>query len=84
MPMYEYVCAECGHNFETLVTASTVAHCPKCASGKLDQQFSAFAVGSVKGKGQFGKSASSPSRSGGSAGACGSCGNPDGPGSCRS
>ncbi|HUS18809.1 MAG TPA: zinc ribbon domain-containing protein [Terriglobales bacterium] len=76
MPIYEYVCQACDKRFETIVSASKKAHCPACDSSKLEQQFSAFAVGSAKGKGTFAKSA--PSGGGG----CGSCGDPRGPGSC--
>jgi len=74
MPLYEYICRECEHQFEALVNGSSKASCPKCSSGKLEQQYSAFAVGAAKGKGRFAKSAAS--------GPCGSCGHPDGPGSC--
>ena len=77
MPIFEYICKECGKRFETIVTGSKKAKCPACDSGKLEQQLSSFAVGSVKGKSEFAKSAGS-SRSGG----CGLCGDPRGPGSC--
>lgn len=79
MPLYEYLCRACSHQFEALVTGDRKAQCPQCASTKLEQQYSSFAVGAPKGKGQFAKSASSrPSKKGG----CGSCGDPRGPGSC--
>ena len=81
MPIFEYVCQDCENRFEMLVNGSAKPKCPTCASAKLEQQYSAFAVGSTKGKGRFGKSASSGStrqRSGG----CGTCGDPRGPGSC--
>jgi putative FmdB family regulatory protein len=71
MPIFEYVCKECQHQFEALVYGSQKAACPKCASKKLEPQLSVFAV-SAKGS----SSASMP------AGPCGSCGSPDGPGSC--
>jgi putative FmdB family regulatory protein len=77
MPIFEYVCKECDKQFEAIVTGTKRAHCPACDSTKLEQQFSAFAVGSAKGKGDFAKSA--PSKS---SGGCGSCGDPRGPGSC--
>ena len=64
MPIFEYVCKECDKQFEAIVTGSKKAHCPGCDSTKLEQQFSAFAVGSAKGKGDFAKSA--PSKSSGS------------------
>lgn len=76
MPIFEYICKECGHHFEALVMSSrgrTRPECPACQSGKLQQQLSTFAVGPSK-------SASSSSRP--AAGPCGSCGDPRGPGSC--
>ena len=71
MPIFEYVCKECGHNFEALVMGSKKAECPSCQSAKLDQQLSVFSAGT-------GKSTSSRP----AAGPCGSCGDPRGPGSC--
>jgi putative FmdB family regulatory protein len=71
MPIFEYVCRECDHQFETIIQGKQKAHCPKCESRKLDQQLSRFAVsGSEKSATPM---ASSP---------CGSCGDPRGPGSC--
>ena len=77
MPLYEYICQDCETQFEALVTAGSQPHCPECDSAKLEHQYSSFAVGAPKGKGQFAKSAA-PSRRGG----CGTCGDPRGPGSC--
>ncbi|SRR5208282_771169 len=71
MPIFEYVCKECDHQFEALVYGSQKAECPKCQSKKLAQQLSVFAM-SAKGS-----ASSSPSM-----GACGSCGDPRGPGAC--
>jgi putative FmdB family regulatory protein len=71
MPIFEYVCKECQHQFEALVYGNQKAACPKCESKKLEPQLSVFAV-SAKGS----SSSSMP------AGPCGSCGSPDGPGSC--
>lgn len=71
MPIFEYVCRECNHRFERLMQGSQQALCPKCNSGKVEKQFSAFGVGGT----------SSWVTSGGP-GACGSCGDPRGPGSC--
>ena len=81
MPIYEYVCQDCESRFEALVVSSKPAKpkCPSCASKKLEQQYSAFAVGSAKGKGRFGKSATSGSTP---RGGCGTCGDPRGAGSC--
>ena len=71
MPIFEYVCKECHHQFEALVYGNEKAACPKCESKKLEPQLSVFAV-----------SAKSGSAASESAGPCGSCGSPDGPGSC--
>jgi len=38
MPIFEYVCKECDHQFEALVYGSNKAECPKCQSKKLAQQ----------------------------------------------
>jgi putative FmdB family regulatory protein len=73
MPIFEYICKECDHQFEALVYGQQKAECPKCHAGKLAPQLSVFAV-SAKG----GPSASV----GAGTGACGSCGDPRGPGSC--
>ena len=47
MPIFEYVCRDCQHPFEVIVSASRPAECPKCQSKTLDKQFSVFAVSSV-------------------------------------
>jgi putative FmdB family regulatory protein len=71
MPIFEYICQECKHEFEALVYGRDKAKCPKCESKKLTPQLSTFAVSAR------GSSSSAPS-----VGPCGSCGHPDGPGSC--
>jgi putative FmdB family regulatory protein len=71
MPIFEYICKECGHHFEALVMGSKRPECPSCQGSKLEQQLSGFAVGPSKG------SSSRPAP-----GPCGSCGDPRGPGSC--
>jgi len=73
MPIFEYACKECDHQFEALVYGKEKAECPKCHSKKLAPQLSVFAVAAK------GASGSAPSRS---MGACGSCGDPRGPGAC--
>ena len=80
MPIFEYVCQDCENRFEVLVNGGSVKpHCPSCDGRKLEQQYSAFAVGTTPGKGRFGKSASAGSVP---RGGCGTCGDPRGPGSC--
>jgi putative FmdB family regulatory protein len=71
MPIFEYICQECQHEFEALVFGKDKAACPKCQSKKLAPQLSVFAVSA--------KSGAAPSMQ---AGPCGSCGDPRGPGSC--
>jgi putative FmdB family regulatory protein len=44
MPIFEYVCKECQHEFEALVFGKQKAECPKCQSKKLEPQLSVFAV----------------------------------------
>jgi putative FmdB family regulatory protein len=71
MPIFEYVCEKCQHEFEALVFGRDKAECPKCNSKKLSPKLSVFAV-----------SAKAPSASAAPAGPCGSCGDPRGPGAC--
>jgi putative FmdB family regulatory protein len=73
MPIFEYICQECQHEFEALVFGKDKASCPKCKGKKLAPQLSVFAVSAKSGGG----ASTSPS-----AGPCGSCGDPRGPGSC--
>lgn len=71
MPIFEYICQQCKHEFEALVYGRDKAECPKCHSKKLSPQLSVFAVSAKSG------SAAAPT-----AGPCGSCGDPRGPGAC--
>jgi putative FmdB family regulatory protein len=73
MPIYEYICRDCQHPFEAIVTPSRPAECPSCHSHELDKQLSVFAVSA--GSAVSSRAASAP-------GPCGSCGDPRGPGSC--
>ena len=69
MPLFDYVCEECDHAFEALVSEDRKPSCPNCQSGRLARQLSRFAV------------AGAPSASEGAA--CGACGDPRGAGACR-
>lgn len=71
MPIFEYVCQQCHHQFEAIVMGSKKAACPKCESKRLNQKLSSFAV--------RGEKSSEPGMPGGP---CGSCGDPRGPGAC--
>lgn len=46
MPIYEYECRGCGHQFEFLLLPSTSPACPACASVDLERVLSLFAVSS--------------------------------------
>ena len=44
MPLFEYICEECGQSFEKLVRGSTTTIlCPGCNSEKVTKQISTFA-----------------------------------------
>jgi putative FmdB family regulatory protein len=46
MPIYEFVCAECGRKFRKLVgvvAQNTAPACPRCQSTTLNRQISRFA-----------------------------------------
>lgn len=40
MPIYEYVCEACEHEFEKLVRHGKTPACPSCGSEKLQRLFS--------------------------------------------
>lgn len=44
MPIYEYVCQSCKHEFEALVRGGRVPACPECKSDQLEKKFSLPAV----------------------------------------
>ncbi len=48
MPLFEFQCRKCGHQFEELLTASEVesglVKCPACRSKRVEREFSAFAT----------------------------------------
>jgi putative FmdB family regulatory protein len=67
MPIYEYACRACGHEFETLVRASETPDCAACGSAELDKKLSVFAAQK--------ETAAAPA-------ACGACGHSGGPGTC--
>jgi putative FmdB family regulatory protein len=63
VPLYEYECRKCGHQFEALVIGVRKPACPKCKSSDLEKRVSA--VGFAGAGGWSG---------GGSSGGCGSSG----------
>lgn len=71
MPLFEYACRTCAHEFEVLVHGSEQPACPACAGHDLQKRLSVFAA-QTKG--------SAPPMSAPSG--CGRCGDPRGPGAC--
>ena len=53
MPIYTFICKDCGEKFDLLigVTSDKVeSRCVKCGSKKIEKVFSSFSVGSSEGK----------------------------------
>ena len=73
MPIYEYLCEDCGTKFEKLVRTSdtNALVCPSCGTEHLKMELSTFAAHS----GASSKSQSMPMMGGGCAG--GMCRTPD-------
>ena len=71
MPIYEYQCVDCRHDFEAIVQRGAAPACPSCESRSLQKRLSAFAVG------RPGDSVTEPLTP-----ACGTCGDPRGAGAC--
>jgi putative FmdB family regulatory protein len=44
MPLYEYNCPDCERDFELLVRASEMPHCPECDGTRLTRLLSAPAA----------------------------------------
>jgi len=60
MPIYEYVCDDCGARYERIVmNGKTKVTCPKCESAKSTIQLSIFAAPSNGSKASGGSSESS-------------------------
>lgn len=70
MPIFEYACRACSHEFETLVRGAETPGCERCGSAELEKKLSVFAAQ---------KGGAAPAMA---AGPCGACGHPNGPGSC--
>lgn len=71
MPLYEYACKQCQHQFEVLVrTATDRPECPSCHGGDLERRLSVFAA----------HTGAAPKAV--MPGPCGTCGDPRGPGAC--
>jgi putative FmdB family regulatory protein len=73
MPLFEYACRECSHEFEALVRGSDTPECPACHATSLDRKLSRFAAHT---------NGSTKATAASAMGPCGSCGDPRGPGAC--
>jgi putative FmdB family regulatory protein len=73
MPLYEYACRECAHQFEALVRGKETPRCPACHATSLERRLSVFSA----------HTSGAPDTSRLAApGPCGTCGDPRGPGAC--
>ena len=52
MPIYEYACADCGHEFEKLVRRDATPSCPSCGTTRVERRFSLPNVSSATTKGK--------------------------------
>jgi putative FmdB family regulatory protein len=69
MPIYEYLCDDCGERYERIVLSRNAAiECPKCASAKRTKQFSVFAAPANSAKSSGGTSSSGGGCCGGACG----------------
>jgi putative FmdB family regulatory protein len=48
MPLFDFVCRSCHHEFEALVRTGTIPECPSCHGRDLERQLSTFAVDSAE------------------------------------
>jgi putative FmdB family regulatory protein len=72
MPIYEYICSECGGEFEELVLNSDEkVACPSCKCEKVEKKMSVFAH---KNEGGFRSSSGSSACATCTAGTCSTCG----------
>ena len=55
MPLYEFQCKGCGHEFEDLVLGSAQPVCPSCNSRQLERLLSVFAVSAGRGRSHAGR-----------------------------
>ncbi len=50
MPLFEYTCRKCGHQFEALVIGTRTPMCPKCQSQDLEKRVSPVGFTGVGGR----------------------------------
>ncbi len=80
MPLYEYSCKACAHQFELLVRTGETPECPACRARVPDRRFSVFAAHSANPQSAGASTGAAPRPA--APGSCGSCGDPRGPGAC--
>jgi putative FmdB family regulatory protein len=46
MPLFEFICSDCSHKFETLILDTAMPNniCPKCGSCNTEKQLSSFST----------------------------------------
>lgn len=71
MPIFEYRCGKCGHEFEELVFGQAAPACPKCKAPKAEKLMSCCRHKNAGGGADFGSMPSAPSSGGGCAGCSG-------------
>jgi len=62
MPIYEYVCQNCGQKYEKLVRSNSAAlelKCPHCGSSQAKKALSLFGTHAAGGEGAWGATSSS-------------------------
>ncbi|MCK5339792.1 MAG: zinc ribbon domain-containing protein [Desulfobulbaceae bacterium] len=75
MPLYDFICRDCGKECELLIMGSDTPACPHCASENLSKQMSTFAFrsGSSKSGGEQSSGGSASKCSGCAGGTCATC-----------
>jgi len=73
MPIYEYLCEDCGNKFEKLVRNRTLngVACPSCGQEHVKQEYSTFAARATNGSPQEAAMPSCPSGMCSNPGFCG-------------
>lgn len=66
MPIFEYKCDKCGHEFEKLVFGQQEVLCPECGSNMVNKKISVFGMSGVEKQTSSGCSSCS-------SGSCSSC-----------
>lgn len=72
MPLYDYLCRACGHEFEALVMGGSQPACPRCGSSDLRKRMSSFSTRTGN-RDSSGSSGAGSGCSGCAGGNCGTC-----------